>query len=461
MSKVFIEESTLSSIGSAIRSKTGGQDLISPLDMAKQIEGIAGGMEINGNEIMRLNIGSEAIEAGDLLSRKFIVEALTTNETAITNLGYSCINLTELASDTFLFCEPDSTKAMIMAKVNEDNTITFTIKQSSFGQSVCHNGDKVGFIRLSDTEFIVLRNETVDHWLVTTNEEHTEFLTISKITSSGNINSTTADNGFCGILMENDLIAVLEFGSSTDGIGVYQFDKENLSMTLKASWAHTTNAVSATKNCLIPIGGNRFIYFCSSNIYTLDYTEGKSTLTQPLPAITISGGSSGMDVVKYSNDLLFVNTYGTTYWLYNTITQEIHYVGNDKTIYQTGSTPLSSSSTKCVTIENGVTAILNPNYVRWGLYDEMSRSGLYYGSAFTTTLSSSSPGMFVQKLEEGKYKLVIFCSSGSSTSSKSYYKIFLITIGVEKTNRYSSLVGVAQENIEVGQKGVCYEYIGG
>ena len=72
MSKVFIEESTLSSIGSAIRSKTGGQDLISPLDMAKQIEGIAGGMEINGNEIMRLNTGSEAIEAGDLLSRKFI-----------------------------------------------------------------------------------------------------------------------------------------------------------------------------------------------------------------------------------------------------------------------------------------------------------------------------------------------------------------------------------------------------
>lgn len=48
MSKVFIEESTLTSIGDAIRAKTGATELISPADMATEIEGIesGGGAEI-------------------------------------------------------------------------------------------------------------------------------------------------------------------------------------------------------------------------------------------------------------------------------------------------------------------------------------------------------------------------------------------------------------------------------
>ena len=43
MSKVFIEESTLSSIGDAIRSKTGEAGLIAPLDMATAISNLATG----------------------------------------------------------------------------------------------------------------------------------------------------------------------------------------------------------------------------------------------------------------------------------------------------------------------------------------------------------------------------------------------------------------------------------
>lgn len=43
MSKVFIEESTLTAIGDAIREKTGGTELIPPLDMASEIEGITTG----------------------------------------------------------------------------------------------------------------------------------------------------------------------------------------------------------------------------------------------------------------------------------------------------------------------------------------------------------------------------------------------------------------------------------
>ena len=43
MSKVFIEESTLTAIGDSIRDKTGKQDLVSPLNMPTEIESIKGG----------------------------------------------------------------------------------------------------------------------------------------------------------------------------------------------------------------------------------------------------------------------------------------------------------------------------------------------------------------------------------------------------------------------------------
>lgn len=43
MANVFIEESVMSNIGNAIRSKTGKKDLILPQNMAKEIEGIKTG----------------------------------------------------------------------------------------------------------------------------------------------------------------------------------------------------------------------------------------------------------------------------------------------------------------------------------------------------------------------------------------------------------------------------------
>jgi hypothetical protein len=45
MSKVFIEESTLTAIGDAIRGKTGGTELIAPLDMPSEITGIVSGSD--------------------------------------------------------------------------------------------------------------------------------------------------------------------------------------------------------------------------------------------------------------------------------------------------------------------------------------------------------------------------------------------------------------------------------
>jgi hypothetical protein len=62
MSKVFIEESTLTSIGDAIRSKTGETGLIAPLDMATAISNLAtGGGELEYLQLTRSDIGSPTI----------------------------------------------------------------------------------------------------------------------------------------------------------------------------------------------------------------------------------------------------------------------------------------------------------------------------------------------------------------------------------------------------------------
>ena len=60
MSKVFIEETTLTNIGSAIREKTGKSDLIAPGDMPAEIRGIvSGGSDSNINWPDKLNVDSD------------------------------------------------------------------------------------------------------------------------------------------------------------------------------------------------------------------------------------------------------------------------------------------------------------------------------------------------------------------------------------------------------------------
>lgn len=53
MSKVSIEESTLTAIGDSIRSKTGSTEKIAPLEMPAAIEGISGGEDYPRAEEVR------------------------------------------------------------------------------------------------------------------------------------------------------------------------------------------------------------------------------------------------------------------------------------------------------------------------------------------------------------------------------------------------------------------------
>lgn len=98
MANVFIEESTMSAIGNAIRSKTGKSDLILPVDMPSEIEGILVG---DGDNL------------ADAMINKSITE-ITSNVTTIGSNAFTyCYELTTvnfpaattIGSYSFGYCE--------------------------------------------------------------------------------------------------------------------------------------------------------------------------------------------------------------------------------------------------------------------------------------------------------------------------------------------------------------------
>lgn len=111
MSKVFIEESTLSSIGNAIRAKTGKSELINPANMPTEISSITtGGSGADENEIISKFV------TGELFSGEFInneIEYIRYGAFAQTNItkvdcpkvevinGYAFNNCTKLTSINF------------------------------------------------------------------------------------------------------------------------------------------------------------------------------------------------------------------------------------------------------------------------------------------------------------------------------------------------------------------------
>lgn len=97
MSKVFIEESTLTSIGDAIRSKTGETGLIAPLDMATAISNLtAGGGEL---EYLRLTRG----DAGDDNISWYLEEYLPSADTPFMALMICSTNSSSLNASSVLY----------------------------------------------------------------------------------------------------------------------------------------------------------------------------------------------------------------------------------------------------------------------------------------------------------------------------------------------------------------------
>lgn len=98
MSNVLIEESTMSNIANAIRSKTGKEDLILPRNMASEIKSIESG-------------GSGETFDGlidDTISEKVTITANTTRKYALAYLTkiteIEAVSLTNIAEHTFYSC---------------------------------------------------------------------------------------------------------------------------------------------------------------------------------------------------------------------------------------------------------------------------------------------------------------------------------------------------------------------
>lgn len=111
MSKVFIEESTLSSIGNAIRAKTGKSELINPANMPTEISSITtGGSGADENEIISKFVTGESY-SGEFINNKIdYIRYGAFAQTHITKVdcpkvevinGYAFNNCTKLTSINF------------------------------------------------------------------------------------------------------------------------------------------------------------------------------------------------------------------------------------------------------------------------------------------------------------------------------------------------------------------------
>lgn len=157
MAKVFIEESTLTSIGDAIRAKTGATELISPADMATEIEGIesGGGTEVEpivltGNcEYECISeIASKYIELyGDTITTNNItnVKSMFYNNNTIQDIPFS-INITSNSlSNSFYGCRELKT----IGEIVSNSTVKTSLSQTFYD---CVNLKKIVIKNMVITE---------------------------------------------------------------------------------------------------------------------------------------------------------------------------------------------------------------------------------------------------------------------------------------------------------------------
>lgn len=172
MSKVFIEESTLSAIGDAIRGKTGGTELIAPLDMPSEIEGIvSGGSDDNSVFIDSVEKDLITVTKEDLKGCTKLGEGafeycrrLTSIELpdTITKLETYCLNYTNL---TELTIPPKVTEIGQNIIKQDGNLRTITM----LCERVPQNSSSNIFAGSSALKQILVRGELLDEYLKNAN----------------------------------------------------------------------------------------------------------------------------------------------------------------------------------------------------------------------------------------------------------------------------------------------------
>lgn len=134
MSEVLIQESTLSAIGDAIRSKTGSSNLMSPAEMATAVNEIqvGGASEIYSKDITNLSTSRVSRTYGDRNAHYYGTSAFTFSLVKDFVFGILCFEGAISDGDVAGMYNPVQFKSAALITLNDINNITSKYDAISF-----------------------------------------------------------------------------------------------------------------------------------------------------------------------------------------------------------------------------------------------------------------------------------------------------------------------------------------
>lgn len=458
MSKVFIEESTLSSIGSAIRSKTGGQDLISPLDMAKQIEGITSGAEIDGKEKIWFNLSEEEIPAGSFVTTDYKVTRIIDDPAATLSItvGYQD-GAYQLNKNTMVYLYGPSSGSGYTKIIHwlDDGSVT------DFNVSGLHpvSGQYPGILPLDEHSFLCFLSNKFSSYppkIVTLNDDYTE-ASIQALSTSGSASSKEGYGGVKIVHLKDDLYlyGVLNDNSSyKDVVYAFRLDLENNSLKRLCYYDLPEYSVSARGSThIMAFDNNVFIYILRGILYTLIYNEETNKISEYLPPLTLTGSMGSSTIAKIDNTKMFINLSGNIY-IYNIETQELKLTGHSDDIY--GATGQSYFKDDVLTkVTDEVWYIHNGSGQYWSAFMPYEGKGGLTKKVinnYSSTLNLRKD--MVSVLDETTNTFRQYGTGYYSSKLYIWYTDF--QVGIREAKFGDRIIGVSKEDIAPQSFGGCY-----
>lgn len=126
MAKGLIEDSTLTAIAGAIRTKTNTTDTMTPSEMAAKIAGITGAAKMTyGSHTMAIGSTTMTVEHDLGVVPNVIYVCLVGDDTIGTNIIRLVISLVLCADGTGWFCHVDTDRKFKKLPINSDTISTY------------------------------------------------------------------------------------------------------------------------------------------------------------------------------------------------------------------------------------------------------------------------------------------------------------------------------------------------
>ena len=463
MGKVFIEESTLSSIGSAIRSKTGGQDLISPLDMATQIEGITTGAKINGEEKLFLNLSDTEIPEGSFITTECIVTDPTETYIKLSSGGqlYSQYAHTKINDTTMVFIGMESSSGYgKIITFLEDGTAKLFEIGPAFGQATTSSTSKVpGIFVIDDKNFVLIRDTSSSYppWLVTLADDYQSIASIQKVTTSGIAFLDNVFQGFEVSHLRDDLYVLALSNSSSsykDSLYIIRYNIENNTLERLCSYSCPDYSSGGVKSIHVQATSeNSFIHLLRGIIYTFEYDEINNKIVQSKdPVVLTTSTATNYPSQGLNRNELFVNISGVLY-LFKADEQTLTAIGYGNEIYQSTSTTFTSGPLEQLTPEVAFTYQSSSEYI--GFFKTKEGTGFTIKDTilnFSSTLNSRWSMYSVINPETNLYRIYNY----AYYSSYVYLWHLDVQIGIREAKSVDRIIGVTSESIAPNEKGGCY-----